>query len=100
MSLPLFSEEGTVLGRVFAVDPDEDQKLEFSILGSTAPLQSCLDNTLFSSFFAIASDSGRISLSDSSLFNHAVSELSLRVMVEDDGSPSLNNTFEFDDAFM
>ncbi|KAK8808037.1 hypothetical protein WA588_006522, partial [Blastocystis sp. NMH] len=30
-SLPLFSEEGTVLGRVFAADPDEVQELQFSI---------------------------------------------------------------------
>ena len=91
----MYSEEGTVLGKVFAVDPDEDQKLQFSILGSTTPMESCIDDSLFSSFFAVDGDSGSISLSDSSLFNHAVSEVCLRVMVVDDGSPSLNNTFGF-----
>ena len=34
-SLPLFSNEGTSLGRVFAADPDEDQSLHYSILGSS-----------------------------------------------------------------
>ena len=95
----MFSEEGTVLGKVFAVDPDKDQKLQFSLLGSAAPLESLLDDNLFASFFAIDSDAGTISLSDSSLFSHVVTEVSLRVMVVDNGSPSLNNTFACTVAF-
>lgn len=96
----MFSEEGTVLGRVFAADPDEVQELQFSILGRLFSLGSCIDDTLYSFFFAIDSDDGSISLSDSSLFNHAVSEVSLRVMVVDNGSPSLNNTLVFAFVFM
>ena len=88
----MFSEEGTVLGRVFAADPDEDQELQFSILGRFFSLGSF--------FFAIDSDDGSISFSDSSLFNHAVSEVSLRVIVVDNGSPSLNNTLDFAFVFM
>ena len=38
-SLPLFSGVGTVLGKVFAVDPDEDQTLQYSILGSSGRLE-------------------------------------------------------------
>ena len=94
-SLPLYSNEGTALGRVFAVDPDKDQSLQYLILGSISHSGSYSDDLPFAPFFVINSDTGTISLFDASLFSNVVSEVFLRVMVVDDGSPSLNNTFGF-----
>ena len=95
-TLPLFSEEGIHIGKVFAIDPDADQSLLFSIRGTVSHFVQGIDGMPFSSFFDIQPNTGVISLSDASLFNHFVSEVYLPVMVVDDGIPSLNNTFGFE----
>ena len=86
--LPLYSENNTSVGTVFALDPDENQVLTFSILR----LISICGSRSTASHFAINPFSGILSLIDPDLFNQPSNRILIHVLVADNGSPSLNNT--------
>lgn len=96
--LPLYSENNTIVGTVFALDPDENQVLTFSILRLISICESLLEELLTTgsrstaSHFAINPFSGILSLIDPDLFNQPSNRILIHVLVADNGSPSLNNT--------
>ena len=107
--IPLFSSNSTIIGRVFAVDPDHNQQLTFSlssrIYSFIVIIILFLDSTshqnftsIFSQFFSIHPHSGEIVLIDSSLFNHTNINLFsdfilLMVTVCDNGIPPLHSSY-------
>ena len=96
--LPFFAENNTIIGTVFALDPDEFQELSFSILRWISVIESPLEESFAirgqftSSHFAIDPSYGTLSLMDPGIFSHSIDKILLRVMVMDNGYPSLNDT--------
>lgn len=96
--LPLYAENNTIIGTVFALDPDENQVLSFSILSLLSIVESLVEessilrNLSTSSHFAIDPLYGTLRLINPDLFNQFVDRILLHIMVIDNGSPSLNDT--------
>ena len=96
--LPLYAENNTVIGTVFALDPDENQVLSFSILRlisigeSLVEESSTLSNLATNPHFVIDPLYGTLSFINPDLFNQFVDRILLHIMVIDNGPPSLNDT--------
>ena len=96
--LPLYAENNTVIGTVFALDPDENQVLSFSILRlisigeSLVEESSTLSSLATNPHFVIDPLYGTLSFINPDLFNQFVDRILLHIMVIDNGSPSLNDT--------
>lgn len=97
--LPLFSEQGTVVGKMFAMDPDEEQSLSFSItdIRQSQRLSRGMQQTnqiegILQSSFTIDPLTGVIRLANTGLFDSNLTSVDVFVAVADNGIPSLNAT--------
>ena len=87
LSVPLFAANGTVVGDILAYDPDRNDTLSFSLLRGE---QNGVADSVILSAFVVDALSGTLTLVNDHLFEVYRGNVSLLVLVMDDGFPSLN----------
>lgn len=89
LSVPLFAANGTVVGDILAYDPDRNDTLSFSLLRGE---QNGVADSVILSAFVVDALSGTLTLVNDHLFEVYRGNVSLLVLVMDDGFPSLNTS--------